>query len=343
MSPRHPIRHCASFRMGAHLEKVSFGAPFALLALLTIPIAIAGIVLVSRRSARSPVAFTNLELLAALDLPRRRSRRRLVPVALLVAALVLAAGAAARPQARLPVRVDNATIVLLVDVSGSMSARDVEPTRLDAAVAAMRGFVRRLPSGFKVGLVQFSDMPTVLAQPTADHERIAQTLDLLTPDSGTALGDGLVTAVLLVKHSLAADGVLPVPGRRPPAAIVLLSDGKQTQGTATPAEGAARAKAAGIPVDTVALGTSHGVLGYGPFAKRVAPDATLMRAIAKTSGGTTAAARDTKQLSVFYRRVRSSFGTVTRTRDIASWFAAGAALLLLAAVGLGRLFGGALD
>ena len=114
-------------------------------------------------------------------------------------ALAFAAGAAAHPRARVPVRVDNATIVLLVDVSGSMSARDVEPTRLDAAVAAMRWFVRRLPKDYKVGLVQFSDTSTVLAAPTARPRARRADPRLLMPDSGTAIGSGLVTAVAVAR------------------------------------------------------------------------------------------------------------------------------------------------
>ncbi len=240
-------------------------------------------------------------------------------------------------------RVDNATIVLLVDVSGSMSARDVEPTRLDAAVAAMRGFVQRLPSGFKVGLVQFSDSSQVLAAPTAAHDRINQMLDLLVPDSGTAIGSGLVTAAGLVQASLARDGVFRAPGRNLPAAIVLLSDGKQNQGPVGPLQAASRARAAGIVVDTVALGTAHGILGYGPFAPKVAPDPPLMRAIAKATGGRTAAATDSRELATFYRGIGSSFGHGTETRDLASWFAAAAAMLLVAAVALGRAWGAALS
>jgi Ca-activated chloride channel family protein len=322
---------------------MSFGSPLVLVALLAVPAGLGAALLASRRRGRSPVAYTNLAVLEAVAGPSRRPRRRYVPAVLLVLALVLAAAATAHPQARVPVRVDQATIVLLVDVSGSMSARDVEPTRLDAAVSAMRGFVGRLPKGFKIGLVQFSDTSTVLTAPTDDHDRVVQTLGLLTPDSGTAIGTGLVTAAALVRTSLARQGIRHVPGQKLPAAIVLLSDGKQTQGDIMPMDGAAQARRAGIQVDTVALGTAHGVLGYGPFAKHVAPDAPLMRAIAKATGGTTATARDTKQLSTFYRRVGSSFGTEMRTRDIASWFAVGAAVLLVAAVALGRLFGSSLS
>jgi Ca-activated chloride channel family protein len=288
--------------------------------------------------------FTNLPVLEAALGPRhRRPRSRLVAAALLALALVAAATAAARPVSRLPVQVDNATIVLVVDVSGSMSARDVEPTRLDAAVAAMRGFVQRLPDGFKVGLVQFSDSPQVLAVPTADHNRVLETLGLLVPDSGTALGDGLAAAVRLVRSSLAHDGVVASRGRRLPAAIVLLSDGQQNQGQIQPMQAAALARKAGIPVDTVALGTDHGILGYGPFAKKVGPAPRLMQQIAQATGGSTARARDTQELNGFYRRVGKSVGHGTRSRQLAAWFAAAAALLLAGAVAAGRFFGGALS
>ena len=124
----------------------------------------------------------------------------------------------------------------------------------------------------------------MLAAPTADHERISETLGLLQADSGTAIGTGLVTATRLAQSSLTRDGVFRVPGRNLPAAIVLLSDGKQNQGRVKPLEAAALAKAAGIPVDTVALGTKKGVLGYGPYAPKVAPDPPLMNAIAKAHG-----------------------------------------------------------
>jgi Ca-activated chloride channel family protein len=255
---------------------------------------------------------------------------------------VAAATATARPQAQLPVRVNNATIVLLVDVSGSMSARDVEPTRLDAAIVAMRGFLQRLPVGFKVGLVQFSDQPEVLARPTSDHARISESLGLLVPDSGTALGSGLARAVQLTRDSLRRDGVVARRGRDLPAAIILLSDGKQNQGKIQPLQAAALARAAGIPVDTVALGTRHGVLGFGPFAPHVAPAPKLMKRIAAATGGTTATAKDTRELTTFYRRVGSSIGHATESRDVGAWFAAAAALLLASAAALSRFFSGSI-
>ena len=322
---------------------MSFGSPLALLALLAIPAALVPAGIAARRSRRGEVVFTNLSVLEAILPERRRSYRRRVPLALLVLALATASAATAHPRARLPVRVNNATIVLLVDVSGSMGARDIEPTRLDAAVAAMRTFVQRLPAGFKVGLVDFSNFPVVVAEPTADHQQVSEALDVLTPTAGTAIGDGLASAVKLVQTSLAAEHATRTSRGRLPAAIVLLSDGNQTQGRLEPLAAAREARAAGIAVDTVALGTPTGTLGFGFGALKVAPDPALMRAIAQATGGKTAAARNAGQLSDFYRAVGSSFGSATETRDIASFFAVAAAVLLLAAVGLGRAWAPALS
>jgi Ca-activated chloride channel family protein len=321
---------------------MSFGSPLALLGLLAVPIAVVALLLLSRRRAKNGLHFSNLDVLSAVVPSRRRSLRRALPAALLVAALATGAAAASNPRARMPLRVDNATIILLVDVSGSMSARDVEPTRLDAAVAAMRTFLQRLPGGIKVGLVQFSDSAQVLLAPTADHQQVSERLDLLEPDSGTAIGSGIVGAIGLVRVTLAHEDVVRKPGKDLPAAIVLLSDGNQNQGVIGPIAAAKRARARGIVIDTVALGTPHGILGYGPFAPRVAPDPPLMHAIARVTGGTTATARDPRQLTRFYQHVGTSFGRTDGMRNIASWFAAAAAVLLLGAVVLGRAFAGAL-
>jgi Ca-activated chloride channel homolog len=327
--------------MPRHVARLSFGSPLALLSLLAIPAALVFLRIPVRRPGRQAVVFTNLTVLAEVS-AARSPRRRLVPAALVLLALACAAVATAKPTARLPARVDNATIVLLVDVSGSMSARDVEPTRLDAAVAAMRGFVQRLPEGMQVGLVQFSDSAQVLARPTADHVQVTQTLGLLDSQSGTAIGAGILTAVGLARSSLARDGVVRQRGESLPVAIVLLSDGKQTSPGVQPLDAAARARASGIRIDTVALGTTHGILGYGPYAPKVAPDPPLMRAIAKATGGQTSTARNQAELASFYRSVRSSFGRADRPRDIAAWFLAAAAVMLVAGVALGRVWGGLL-
>ena len=137
---------------------MSFSSPLLLLALLVVPAALIFALVIDRRRSRYPVSFTNLELLAGL-VQERRAWRRWVPLALLLVALACASTALARPKARLSVPENNGTVVLVVDVSGSMRANDVEPTRLDAAVSAMRTFLDKLPPQFKVGLVSFSSEP----------------------------------------------------------------------------------------------------------------------------------------------------------------------------------------
>ena len=320
---------------------MTFASPLLLLSLLVVPATLVFLVVVRKRPSRHAVAFTNVDLLADLTGPRR-GRRHWIPVALLLVALAAAAVATARPAVRLSSPVDNATIVLLVDVSGSMQAADVEPTRLDAAAAAMRTFIDRLPRHARVGLVQFSTEPEVLASPTTDHGFIRESLGYLAPEAGTAIGDGVAAAVKLVQRSLTERGVVRLPGRPVPAAIVLLSDGSQNQGFLLPLAGAAQAQAAGIKVDTIALGTPHGALFVLGQRQEVPPDPATMRAIARATGGSMFAARDSRGLQDIYNSLGRSVGQQSQRREITSWFAAGAALVLLGAVGLGRAWGSAL-
>jgi Ca-activated chloride channel family protein len=324
---------------------MNFQQPLFLLALLTVPAVVLVAVYVDRRRARYPVAFTNLQLLASL-VEGRRSRRRWIPLLLFALALTLAAGALARPRTHLTVPEDNATVVLLVDVSGSMRANDVEPTRLDAAISAMRTFLDRLPKRFKVGLVAFSSEPEVLVEPTPDRQVLRDSLSYLQPEAGTAIGDGLATAVRVALASLRNDGVQRKPNEDVPAAVLLLSDGAQNRGRLQPLQAALRAHNAGIRVYTVALGTPEGVVsyGFGLFVNSipVPPDPPTMRAIARATDGRTFTAQSSNKLSSIYRTLGSSIGRKTELREITSWFAAGAAVLLIAALALGRAWEGRL-
>src|SRR5262249_46816503 len=161
-----------------------------LLTLLVVPALLGWLAVIRRRAGRDAVAFTNVDLLAGVA-RSRRSRRTLVPVALLALAAAAAATASARPRARFTTVDRHSTAALLVDVSGSMSARDVEPTRLDAAAAAMRDFVDRVPKSVDVGLVEFSLEAEVLERPSADRELVRESLGYLFPEAGTAIGDAL--------------------------------------------------------------------------------------------------------------------------------------------------------
>jgi len=324
---------------------VSFASPVLLLTLLVVPAILVYALAVDRRRSRYGIEFTNLDVLAAV-VDRRRSWRRWVPLALLLLALATAAAALARPNARLSVPANNQTVIFLVDVSGSMSAADVEPTRLDAAVNAMRGFLDGVPSSLKVGLVAFSSQPQVLAPPTTDHQLVRHQLGYLAPESATALGDGLAAAVKLAVSSLARAGVHHQRGRFLPAAIVLESDGSQNRGFLQPQQAAHIARAAGVRVYGVALGTPTGSMSggfgvnIGPIG--VPPDPAVVRRIAKITGGRAYTARNATRLTSIYTSLGSRISHTTESREITSWFAVAAAVFLLGAVGAGRLVEGRL-
>ena len=327
---------------------VSFGSPYLLLGLLTVPLAIAFAARSDRRRGRYAVAFTNLELLASLG-ASQLPRRRFMPLVIFLLALTAAWVAAARPRETVVTRAPHATVVLLVDVSGSMAFNDVAPTRLGAAERAMTTFLERIPRSYRVGLVAFNSSPEVLVEPTTNHALVRENVDLLGAESGTAIGDGLAAAVRLIgsPHRDVAVG----RGRTPTAAIVLLSDGAQTQGRLTPLQAAGLAGRAGIRVDTVALGTDHGApnpSGYGGptppsntllggLLPPMPPDPQTLAAIAQRAGGQTYVARSASALDLTYARLGTSILRSRTTREISSWFAGVAALVLLASLGVSWL------
>jgi Ca-activated chloride channel homolog len=322
---------------------MSFGSPYYLLLLLAVPLVILVAVLADRRGARFPIAYTNLTVLAGV-LPTRRSRwRRLVPLAFLLLALVFAAGAVAHPRLRLSQPDQNATIVLLVDVSGSMRANDVEPTRLDAAIDAMRTFLDRLPSQFRVGLVAFSSEPEPLVAPTSNRDQIRQAVALLEPEAGTAVGDGIGVAVHMLNTSLKQSGYVRKKGQYVPGAIVLLSDGAQNRGILQPLQAAHLAKASGIRIYPVSLGTPNGkvTFGFGAFTNSVPvpPDPQTMEQIATATGGKSYTAQSASSVVQIYKTLGSSIGRTHKRVQVTSWFAGAVALMLLAAVGSAAFLG----
>jgi len=331
---------------------VSFASPWFLLALLIVPATLALALWLERRRARYAVAFTNLELLASVA-GTRRSWRRWAPLALFLLALAAASTALARPKATVSVPANRATVVLLVDVSGSMRAADVKPTRLGAAQKAMASFADSVPTRVKVGLVSFSTGPNLLVIPTIDRTLLHEGIDLLSPEAGTAIGDGLGLAVQTVKASV-GDAPRSKDGKIP-GAIVLLSDGAQTRGDLTPLQGADLARTAGIRVFTVALGTNNGTLdpgafgfGFGGggaggqgFSRRfpVRPDPVTLAAIARETDGKTYRAQSASKVREIYKQLGASIAHKAAKREVSSWFAGGAALLLLLSLGTARLTG----
>jgi Ca-activated chloride channel homolog len=329
---------------------MTFLWPAMLLTLLIVPLALLGFLLIERRRSRYAVHFTNLEVLASVA-TRRSAWRRYVPLALFLIALAAASAALARPRVTTSVPRENASVVLTLDTSGSMLAQDVKPTRLGAAQEAVRRFLKKVPDKFRVGMVAFSSEPQVVAPLTTDRQAVGDSLNLLFPGAGTAIGDALQRSVQLARGATQPDsagGSSAQPpaqsgkAKRPITAIVMLSDGFQTRGVLQPLEGAQIAKRAGIPVYTVALGTPEGVVsfGQGPYARQipVPPDPDTLREIARRTGGEFFAVSSGARLNQVYERLGSKLGRTPKKREVTYAFLGASALLLLGAGALSALW-----
>jgi Ca-activated chloride channel family protein len=313
---------------------VSFASPLALLCLFAVPLAIVLHTAAQRRRRRYPVRFTALSTLAAV-LPQEPQWRKHLPFALLTLAVAALALSLARPQKTVAVPVERASVVLITDVSRSMSATDVSPTRLEAARRAAESFIEQVPRELRVGLVAFSDGAQTLQTPTTDRDALAEGLATLQPLSGTATGAGLRAGL----DALKITG--ETAEKRPPAALVLLSDGSATDGSAAD-EAAAEAKRLRVPIYTVALGTPDGTITLGGQVLRVPPDTEALKRIASASGGEAFSAEDSDQLNAVYDRLGSQIGTKPEKREITTMFAGFALLLLGAAVASSLRLGGRL-
>jgi Ca-activated chloride channel homolog len=340
-----------------------FERPLLLLTLVVLAALVVGVWwLLRRRRIRYAVRFTNLEVLAAVA--GGRAWRRVVPPAIFVAALAALGIASARPHIDRQIAKDRAMVILVVDTSRSMQARDVKPTRLAAAQDAMRRFVDRAPEKLRIGLVVFAGEAQVATPPTSDHELVEQAINEIgefQTFGGTAIGDALAEAVELAQQSLsgAAETIAlrtaPADDAKGLASILFLSDGYQTRGLLLPEEGAARAKDAGIPVYTVALGTPEGVVsvpgGFGPGGAPpgtpgfggerivpVPPDPETLRSIAETTGGRFTEARTADVLERTYENLGSSLGREPGESEITFVFLAAAGALLLVAGVLSALW-----
>jgi Ca-activated chloride channel homolog len=317
---------------------MSFGHPLLLLTLLLVPLALAAQSAARRRARRYAVRFPAAATLA-LAAGRAPAWRRALPLALLLGSIAVLALALAKPQRTVALPVERASIMLVTDHSRSMMAEDVEPTRLAAAKRAAQTFLDQLPPGVRVGVTAFSDVPDATQAPTRDHALVQRMIDAQIADGATATGDALQVALdTLEREPRGADG------RRPPSAIVLLSDGTTTTGR-DPVAVAEAARALRVPVYTVALGTRDATVpnpGYGPPLLSVPPDPETLRRIAEASGGRAYSAQDDQQLSTIYKTLGSQLGTRDVKREVTAAFAAGGLLLLLAAAAASTRWAGRL-
>jgi Ca-activated chloride channel homolog len=309
---------------------MSFDSPLALLALLIVPGALAGWVLVQRRRTRYAIRFTNLDVLGRVVDGTWAWRSRLA-LSLLLAALAVLCVAVARPIVTTVDTQKGATVVLVVDTSRSMMASDVTPTRLGAAKAAIRRFLDRVPRAVRVGLISFSDEPQVIVSPTTDHRRVRSGVDLLTLGGGTAIGDSIARAVEVGRPP----GKPARAGAKPTTAIVLVSDGSQTRGVLTPLKGARRALRANMPVFTIALGTDNGTVELRTIDERkqiatAPPDRATLALIATTTRGGFFEAPSAGRLRSIYGDLGSAVGRVDHRHELTVGFV-GAGLILFAA------------
>jgi Ca-activated chloride channel homolog len=328
---------------------VSFQDPVVLLLLILVPVLWLVYLAFQRRRAKFAVRFTNLDLLANV-VQRSPNWRRHIPPALYLLALVALVVALARPEREVSIPREQASVVLTTDVSGSMDATDVQPSRMAAAQDAAQSFLDKVPKKFKVGLVTFSQNAQVLAPPTTDRDLVRESIESLTANGGTAMGDGLDLSLRSLRPGQAGAGTTgdvskpaaPTRGRQKPAAILLLSDGASTSGVRNPIAVARRAKALKIPINTVALGTEDGTLDvrdqFGNTQRiPVPPDRAALRQIAKISGGKYFDAPDSGKLESIYKDLGSQLGYVKEKREM-TWIWAGAGLAFVLLGGVASMF-----
>jgi Ca-activated chloride channel homolog len=320
---------------------MTFAWPLALAALALVPLALVAYLLFQRCRMKYAVRFTNLALLENVVERSPRWRRHLPPALFLVALGALLVGVA-RPQVVVNTPQEQATVVLAMDVSTSMEATDVEPTRMDAAREAATTFVDELPDELRVGLVTFSTEAQVIVAPTSEHDQVRDALGFLEANGGTAIGDAIAAATEL-KQGDATLAANREGGDGPPLVVLLLSDGEPSPETLDPIQAAEDANAAGVRVFTVALGTDEGTVTLtDDFGNEdvvpVPPDRETLTQIAEITGGEFFAAPSEATLESVYEQLGSELGTIKEERDVTFAFAAGGAVLLLVAGGLSLLW-----
>jgi len=310
---------------------MTFEWPLGLLALTVVPLVLGLLWLSRRRQSRYAVRFSNVDVLAAVA-QATSSPWRFVPPALLCAALAALAVGLARPQVSVSAERKQGTVVLALDRSGSMLAQDVNPDRITASRQAALSFVKGLPSTFSVGVVTFSDSADAVSAPSRDKTGAEKAISAIQAGGGTAIGDAL-------ERSLGLLGVTPATTAKSAGnkgrAILLLSDGSNTEGV-DPSAATAAARRAGVPIYTIALGTPGGVLdlealGIGVGTIPGPPDPEALKAIARDTGGESFTAFDSSTLKKIYQHIGTRVSSTTQQKEVTFIVAGAAAALLLAA------------
>jgi Ca-activated chloride channel homolog len=317
---------------------MTFREPQWLFLLLVAAGLAAAYVVMQRRRSAYAVRFATLPMLEKVA-PRRPGWRRHLPAAVFLAAMVLLTIAIARPVADMRVPRERATVIVALDASLSMRATDVSPSRIEVAKEAAVGFVENLPEQFNVGVVTFSGSAAVAAPPTTDHAAAAAAIDQLDLQASTAIGEAVFTSLQAIssfdaRFGSGAQSSAPAE-EKPPARIVLLSDGANTSGR--PIDAAAEAASeAGVPVSTIAYGTPEGTVEVDGRVTPVPVDAASLERLADSSGGAFYTAESDAELRGVYEDLESSIGWTTEEREITN-IVAGIALAAALLTGIASL------
>jgi Ca-activated chloride channel family protein len=343
---------------------MTFVWPWALLSLLIIPIVVVTTWLLRRRRRRAAVRVTSIALVR-VALPTRSRWIRLIPSVLLMLGFATLGIGAARPQASVPVASDSTTIMLAMDVSGSMCSTDVAPNRLTVAQQSAIAFIEAQDGGPKIGLVAFSGFAAVQVPPTTDTDQLVEAINNFSTSRGTAIGSAILTSIdgiADIDPTVAPSGVDAESAHRSGYAshvIVVLTDGANTQGV-EPAEAADAAAARGVRVFTIGFGTTtptrmactgqqaggwgggqggggQGGGGWGGGRDGRNPlviDEDALKGVAETTGGQYYRAENAGQLQEALGDLPSHVTVVTQHVDVASWCAAVGGLLVAAALAL---------
>ena len=313
------------------MSALGFAAPDRLLLLFAVAALVAVYVRLQRQRPTFAVRFTELELLASVA-PRTPGWRRHVPAGLLLVSLVALTAAFARPTGEHQVPRERATIIIALDTSASMLATDVPPDRITAAKASARAFVDRLPRRFNVGLVAFNGAAAVVVPPTQDHSAVLDAVAGLGLAGGTAIGEAVIASLAAVRQ------VSGSPGQAaPPARVVLLSDGGNTVGRSLD-EAAQAARAAGVPVSTIAYGTAGGTVVVRGRTVPVPVDTPALADLAKATGGQGYSAASGEELNGVYADIGSQVGFTRQRREITAAVTGLGLIAALAAAGTALLW-----
>jgi Ca-activated chloride channel family protein len=304
---------------------MTFQAPLWLLGLLAVAALVGLYVLLQLRRKAYAARFTNVALLSSL-VPRRPGWRRHLAFGLVALALATLIVSLAVPSTEVRVPRERATVVMAVDVSLSMQATDVEPTRFQAMQTAAKRFVDVLPKRINLGLVSFAGTATNLVPPTTDRPQVRSAIDHLDLAESTAIGEAIFTSLTAVETF---QSNLDTGGQKlPPARIVLLSDGYNTVGR-DDSQAIDAARAAHVPVSTIAFGTDYGTLSLEGETVPVPVDRATLEKIADETGGSYSEAASAKELEQVYADLGSQIGYTTEPKDISPWFVRGGVLFAL--------------